>query len=415
MADTLSLTDMAASARQAYPFTVMPKPVGPVCNLGCKYCYYLEKEQLYADKQGKRQAFTMPEPVLEQFIREYIAVQPAQLEEITFTWHGGEPTLAGLPYFRQIAALQRKHAGGRRISNQLQTNGMFIDDAWARFLAQEGWLVGISIDGPQVLHDAARPTKGGKGSFAGAMQAIELLVKHGAEFNTLTVVGSHNERYPLEVYRFLKAIGSRYMQFLPVQERHAASGFSVHQKDKGKVTPESVSPQGFGNFLVTVFDEWVRKDVGRCFVQHFDLLLTQHCGYPATLCAFDKYCGTALAMEHNGDVYACDHYVYADHRLGNILDTPLRQMAYSERQAGFGLEKYDSLAQECLQCPYLRYCYGECPKHRFGQNAQGEPKAYLCASYQQFFGHALPYMEAMRQLLLQGRAPAEVMGMVPGR
>ncbi|GJM62834.1 anaerobic sulfatase maturase [Persicobacter diffluens] len=394
----------------------MPKPVGPVCNLDCSYCYYLEKDRIYPEKEGKLKSFTMSDEVLEHFIQQYIAAQPDQIPEVTFTWHGGEPTLAGLPYFEKIIALQKKYAKGKNIKNNIQTNGMFIDDDWAKFLHQHDWLVGLSIDGPQDLHDPLRPTKGGKGSFEGAMNAVRLFKKHQVEFNTLTVVNQLNAQHPKRVYQFLKGIGSRFMQFIPIQEVEALTTTEdlISPQFQGEVKPtkESVKPEDFGNFLITIFDQWVRQDVGRYFVQHFDIALSTYMGYPASLCIFSKYCGQAGAMEHSGDVFACDHYVYPEYKIGNITKDDLQKMIQSPQQRAFGVDKFQSLSEDCLNCQYLKMCFGECPKNRFAKTDQGEKIAYLCEGYFMFFEHISPYLKQMKELLDQQRPPAEIMNLI---
>ncbi len=409
---TIDFFSAEAQSKRKFAFSIMPKPVGPICNLDCKYCYYLEKENIYQDKEGKLKAFMMPEDLLEQFIKSYIEAQPDELPEIVFTWHGGEPTLAGLPYFEKIIALQKKHAKHQAIKNNIQTNGMYIDEAWAKFLHDHDWLVGLSIDGPKELHDPLRPTKGGKSSFDGAMRAIQLFNRYKVEFNTLTVVNSLNGQHPLQVYRFLKAIGSRYMQFIPIQEVEATNNdtlVSPLYKGETAVTPESIKPEDYGKFLIAIFDEWVQQDIGRYFVQQFDVSLSSYMGYAPALCIFSKYCGTALAMEHNGDLFACDHYVYPEFKLGNIKEEKIDKMVSSPAQIKFGTDKFDSLAEDCLNCQHLKMCYGECPKNRFAKTDAGESIAYLCNGYFDFYEHITPYLARMKKLLDQQRAPAEIM------
>ena len=398
----------------AAPFHIIAKPIGPICNLDCKYCFYLEKEKLYPER--KRTAdWAIDEAVLESFIRQYIESQP--LPEVTFTWQGGEPTLLGVEFFENVLQLQRKHAGGKQIKNTFQTNGVLLDDRWCEFLAVNRFLVGLSIDGPRELHDKYRVDRGGAPSFDKVVRGIECLKKHGVEFNTLTVVQRDNSQHPLEVYRFLKEIGSGFLQFIPVVERVATAGsedglvlISPDSAASAKVTEWSVDARQYGKFLCTIFDEWVRHDVGRIFVQMFDVTLEAWVGVPSSLCVFSPTCGDALAMEHNGDVYSCDHYVYPRNRLGNVLENSLGAMVQSPQQRAFGDAKYDTLPAYCRSCDYLRACYGECPKHRFIKTPDGEPGLnYLCAAYKKFYSHVDPYMAFMAGELAQQRPPENVM------
>lgn len=400
----------------------MAKPIGPVCNLDCRYCFYLEKEHLYPDKrQAPASAWAMPEPVLEAYIRQLIAAQPAPV--VTFTWQGGEPTLLGLAYFRRVLALQQRHARGKRIENCLQTHGMQLDDDWCAFLAGHRFLVGVSLDGPRHLHDRYRVDKGGRPTFDRVMDGVRLLKKHGVEFNTLTAVHAGNAEAPLEVYRFLREEGSGYMQFIPVVERHAGMPGIEGPRLVGpgwpgpaEVTPWSVTGSQYGGFLCAVFDAWVRQDVGRCYVQLFDAALEAWLGLPPSLCVFQETCGTALALEHNGDLYACDHFVDGPHRLGNILDRPLEQLAHSRPQRDFGAAKRDTLPAVCRACDVRFVCQGECPKHRFARTAAGEPGLnHLCAGYQSFFRHIDPCMRFMADEIRRDGAPAHVMEWVRRR
>jgi len=398
-------------------FHIMTKPIGPICNLDCKYCFYLEKENLYPKLQGHSglSDWKMPDDVLESYVRQYIEAQ--QAETINFAWQGGEPTLLGADFFRRVVALQQKYAAGKRIENAFQTNGVLLDDEWGEFLAQNHFLVGLSIDGPRDLHDRYRVDKGGQPSFNRVLAGLSMLKKHGVEFNTLTVVNRHNARQPLEVYRFLKEIGSGYMQFIPVVERIAReandSGLVLIQpSDSGdaRVSEWSVDPVDFGKFLCTVFDEWVRNDVARYYIQIFDVALETWLGIPASLCVFRETCGSAMAMEHNGDLYSCDHFVYPENKLGNIMEHPLESMVASAQQAKFGLDKRDSLPRYCRECDVRFACHGECPKHRFIRTPDGEPGLnYLCAGYKTFFHHIDPYMRFMANELRYERPPANVM------
>lgn len=392
----------------------MSKPIGPVCNLDCTYCYYLEKEKLYPRGEN----FRMSPEVLETFISQYIASQPTQ--EVTFAWQGGEPTLLGLDYFRAIVDIQKRHAQGRVIKNALQTNGTRLDAAWCRFFREQGFLIGLSVDGPRKLHDTYRVDKGGKPTFDKVMAALKLLKAHGVEFNTLTVVSASNVKHPLAVYDFLKENGSGFLQFIPLVERHGdGTGLSyapppVPGQGPAAVTRWSVPPEAYGEFLVTIFDRWVRHDVGRVFVQIFDVALGIWSGAGASLCVFREECGDALALEHNGDVFSCDHFVYPAYRLGSIVNTPLGDMAASASQREFGRSKSSTLPRQCRECDVLFACRGECPKHRFATTGDGEAGLnYLCAAYKRFFRHVDPAMRRMTALLRAGRAPAEIMSLPP--
>jgi len=390
---------------------VMTKPIGPICNLDCKYCFYLEKENLYPSEADWR----MSDETLESYIRQYIALQ--QVPEVTFAWQGGEPTILGVKFFERVVELQQKYADGKRISNAFQTNGVLLDDRWGEFLAANSFLVGLSIDGPRELHDANRVDKGGRSTFDRVTRGIGVLKKHGVEFNTLTCVSRVNSYHPLEVYRFLKEAGSGFIQFIPIIERLTDQpeddGLRLISPDsdaRARVTPWSVEPDQYGKFLCGVFDEWVRKDVGRYFVQIFDVALEAWLGMNPSLCVFSETCGTAMALEHNGDLYSCDHYVYPENRLGNIIEQPLKSLVGKPQQRKFGLDKRDALPTYCKQCPVRFACNGECPKHRFLRTPDGEPGLnYLCAGYKRFFTHIDPYMRFMASELRADRAPANVM------
>ncbi len=393
------------------PFHVMSKPVGPLCNLDCSYCFYLEKENLYP---GTRQ-WEMPHDVLERYISEYIAAQPGH--EVHFAWQGGEPTLLPVAFFREAMELQKRYANGKAIHNALQTNGTLIDDEWGEFLAAHNFLVGISIDGPRELHDSYRVDKGNAPTFDRVMHGIAKLKEHRVEFNTLTVVHRRNSARPLEVYRFLKEIGSGFMQFIPVVERKAAApgsdGLVLIQpssRQAAEVTDWSVEPEAYGRFLTGIFDEWVKQDVGRVFVQIFDVALESWTGIQASLCVFRETCGSALALEHTGDLFSCDHYVYPENRLGNIMESGMAELVTSPQQKAFGQAKRDSLPRMCRECEVRFACNGECPKHRFVTTPDGEPGLnYLCAGYKHFFHHIDPYMRFMATELTEGRPPAGIM------
>ena len=404
---------------QGGPFHIMTKPYGPLCNLDCKYCYYLEKEKLFPPGTS----FRMPPEVLETFVRDYIASQP--VGEVQFAWQGGEPTLLGLEFFQEVVRLQAKHAGNKRISNAIQTNGTTLDDDWCAFFTEHRFLVGLSIDGPEEFHDAHRVDKGGKPSFHKVMQGLEFLHKHQTEFNTLTVVNRLNSEAPREVYAFLKGIGSRFFQFIPLVEREADAEAKAldldlafppgqDEEETPPVTPWSVGAKQYGTFLLEIFDEWVRQDVGSVFVQLFDTTLAGWTGAEPPLCVFAKTCGNALVLEHNGDLFSCDHYVYPDYRLGNIADTPLEELASLPKQVAFGQAKSDSLPGYCRRCEVRFLCNGECPKHRFVHTPDGEPGLnYLCPSYKSFFTKTAFHFQLMADLLKQRRPPAEIMHILP--
>jgi uncharacterized protein len=408
-------------------FHVMTKPIGPICNLDCKYCFYLEKEKLYPDKSNWR----MSDDVLERYVQQYIASQ--DIPEITFAWQGGEPTLMGLHFFERVVGLQQKYSGGKRIKNALQTNGTLLDDAWCGFFKEHDFLIGLSIDGPRNLHDKYRVDKQGRPTFDLVMRGMGLLKKHQVQFNNLVVVNRMNQGHPLEVYNFLKKHGSGFMQFIPLVERVGASGAPLDFAEppilsrgengislpiipsggKADVTAWSVQPLAYGEFLCAIFDEWVRKDVGRIFVQIFDVQLGIWSGMPSSLCVFGETCGNAVAMEHNGDLYSCDHYVYPRHRLGNVMEMGMREMLDSPQQRGFGTDKRDTLPKFCRECDVKFACQGECPKHRFIKTPDGEDGLnYLCAGYKKFFNHIDPYMQAMASLLQRGQPPALIMQMI---
>lgn len=392
-------------------FHVLAKPIGPICNLDCKYCFYLEKESLYPNIAD----WAMPEDVLDSYIRQYIEAHDSPI--VHFAWQGGEPTLLGIDYFRNLVKLQSKYANGKQIQNAFQTNGVLLNDAWGQFFKQNNFLIGISIDGPRAQHDTFRVDKGGQPTFDKVMRGIDVLKRNGIEFNTLTTVHRGNADAALEVYRFLRDNGSGYMQFIPIVERiasHAtADGLQLIAPDflgSAHVAPWSVEPRQFGRFLCSIFDEWVRHDVGQVFVQLFDVSLEMWTGMEASLCVFRRQCGGALAIERGGDVYSCDHFVYPQNRLGNIMDSPLETLVASDAQRSFGEAKETRLPAYCRECDVRFACNGECPKHRFLITPDGEPGLnYLCAGYKMFFRHIDPYMRFMASELAAQRAPANVM------
>lgn len=402
------------------PFHVMTKPIGPRCNIDCKYCFYLEKEKLFPRGENLR----MPQDVLEIYVRQYIEAQPGN--EVTFAWQGGEPTLMGVDFFRQAVALQKKYGAGRKIENAFQTNATLLDDEWCRFFKENDFLVGISIDGPRDLHDTYRVDRKQNSTFDRVMRGIGLCRRHGVQFNTLTCVTRKNSRKPLEVYNFLKKIGSRYMQFIPIVERKPDADAlkldltlatppepDAEDEESRAVTPWSVLPRDYGVFLTTIFDQWVRHDVGQTFVQIFDVALGNWMGVGGGLCIFSENCGRALAIEHNGDLYACDHYVYPQYLQGNIRDKSIAEMVESPEMKKFGKDKSDTLPGYCRRCEFRFACHGECPKHRFMKTPDGEPGLnYLCPAYKKFYAHIDPHMKTMGQLLRQNQPPATIMEML---
>lgn len=412
------MSAVASPTKRKTSFHVMTKPMGPICNLDCKYCFYLEKEKLFPANEN----FRMPDHVLEEYIRQYIAAQSGP--EITFGWQGGEPTLAGVNFFRKAVELQKKHAGGKPIGNTLQTNGTLLDDEWCQFLTENKFLVGVSIDGPKYLHDAYRVDKQQRPTFDAVMRGVELLQKHGTEFNTLTVVNRLNSQHPLEVYHFLKSIGSSYLQFIPLVERKPnaeaqrlgldlATAPDPGENEGSAVTEWSVDAKQYGEFLVQIFEDWVVQDVGRVYVQLFDVALGNWMGLGSGMCIFAERCGAALALEHNGDLYSCDHYVYPRFKLGNVLNQSLGDMVNSPEQTKFGNDKFDSLPKYCRTCEVRFACNGECPKHRFINTPDGEAGLnYLCAGYKRFFNHIEPYMQAMANLLQAGKPASAIMDVI---
>jgi len=388
----------------AKPLYVMAKPAGAMCNMACTYCYYLEKKDLYADDPK----MVMSDAMLELYTKRYLEAQTMGV--VNFTWHGGEALLRPLSFYKRAMELQQKYAGGREIMNCLQTNGTLLDDEWCRFLRDNNWLVGVSIDGPQEFHDEYRRNRGGKPSFLNVMRGIRLLQKHGVEWNAMAVINDYNADYPLEFYQFFKDLGCHYIQFTPIVERLTPEHRLAAVRDRGELAPFSVSPEQWGEFLCTLFDEWVKTDVGTYYIQLFDATLANWAGVEPGVCTMAPQCGHAGVMEYNGDVYSCDHFVFPDYKLGNIRDSSFIEMMGSDRQLRFGASKRDSLPRQCRQCRWLFACNGECPKNRFATTADGEPGLnYLCAGYKKFFEHVAPYMDFMKAELDAKRAPANVM------
>ena len=382
-------------------FHVMLKPRGALCNLDCKYCYFLSKEMLYP---GSR--FRMADELLETYTRQYIAAQ--RVPEVTFAWQGGEPTLMGLDFFRRAVDYQHKYRPeGMRVYNALQTNGTLLNDEWCAFLHENEFLVGLSVDGPRELHDVYRVDKGGQPTFEHVMAAARLMQQHKVDFNILTTVHAANATHPLEVYRFLRDdLGTQFIQFIPIVERENETGFQEGEQ----ITPRSVTGKQYGDFLIAIFDEWVRHDVGRVYVQIFDVALAAWLGERPGLCIFEETCGHALAMEHNGDVYSCDHFVEPRHKLGNMVDIPLLEMVSSEQQWRFGQAKRDTLPRYCRECEVRFVCNGGCPKDRVLHTPEGEPGLnYLCEGFRAFFNHIDAPMKYMAAELRAQRPPANIM------
>lgn len=396
----------------AKPLYVMLKPAGAHCNLACKYCYYLEKNKLYPTAQRH----LMSDEILELFTREYIEAQT--MNQVLFTWHGGEPLLRSIDFYRKALSLQQKYAGGRRIDNVIQTNGTLLTDEWCEFFAQNHWLVGISIDGPQPDHDHYRLTAAGKPSWQKVMQGIKLLKKHGVEWNAMAVVNAYNVNHPLEFYRFFKENGCQFLQFTPIVERltrheDGRTLASLADKDEISLSEASVAPEQWGYFLCAIFDEWVRKDVGKIFVEIFDCTLANWMGISPGICAYSKECGHAGVMEHNGDVYSCDHFVFPEYKLGNIRDHSLIDMLYGEQQQEFSRLKHSSLPRQCKECDMEFACHGECPKNRFMKDKYGDSGLnYLCPGYYHYYQHVAPYMDYMKQELMSQRPPSNIMKVV---
>jgi uncharacterized protein len=383
------------------PFHLMIKPAGPACNLACAYCYYLEKSAYYPDSQLR-----MDDETLERVTAAYLQADPAP--EVVFGWQGGEPLLIGLDFFRRALELQTKHARpGQRALNALQTNATLITDEWALFFAEHNFLVGVSLDGPPELHDRYRVDRAGRPTYARAHAGILLLQHHNVECNALITVNRANADHPLEVYRHLTSLGLRHLQFIPVVERDPRTGKACPEPSR-RVTDWSVRPEAFGQFLWAIFDYWARHDVGRVFVQLFESALSVWLGREPTVCTFSPTCGRALAVEHNGDLYACDHFVYPDHLRGQVTPESLAALVDGPEQRAFGLAKAD-LSQRCRECPVLRFCGGDCPKHRLRSAEDGKPVSYLCAAYRRFFTGSAQVLEAMAYEVRAGRPASNVM------
>ncbi len=392
----------------AKPLYVMLKPVGSACNLACQYCYYLEKELLYPNNKRS----WMSDETLETFIQQYFLAQTQPY--VSFTWHGGEPLLRPISFYKKALKLQQKYGKGFYIENSLQTNGTLLTDEWCRFFKENNFLIGLSIDGPATVHDAYRQTLSGKGSFQKVLNGIRLLNKHGVEWNAMAVVNAKNVKDAATFYNFFKSINCHFIQFTPIVERlvpHADGRClaSVNEQTQ-TMSPLSVTPEEWGAFLCNLFDLWIKEDVGTYYIQMFDATLANWVGQTPGLCTLSKSCGHASAMEHNGDVFACDHFVFPEYKRGNIHTQTITEMMYSPEQLQFGKNKWQSLPRQCKECSFLFACYGECPKNRFAIDAYGNKGLnYLCKGYKRFFAHVAPYMQFMKEQLEKELPPADVM------
>lgn len=400
---------------------MLAKPIGPRCNLNCTYCFYTEKTEMFPQDEN----YQMSDEVLEVFIRKYIQAQPAM--EVAFVWQGGEPTLMGLEFYQKAVVLQKKYAGGKKITNSLQTNGTLLDDAWCIFLKEHNFLVGLSLDGPDFIHDRYRRQCDGAPSFQNVMKGLRLLKKHEVDYNVLCCITKEAAYRPDDIYRFFKNEGVKYIQFIPIVERNpdrTAKKLGLHlaappavqaEAIQADVTEWTVESEAYGNFLIKIFDRWVRQDVGKIYVMNFEWALTSWMGLASTVCVFAEQCGESVVMEHDGGVYACDHYVYPDYYLGNILTAQPGEMAVTDKQKKFGLQKSAGLPEYCLDCEAKFACQGECPKHRFLLTPTGEAGLnYLCAGYKKYFRHIHPYMKVMRQLIENGLPASRVKDAIKG-
>ncbi len=404
------------------PFHAMAKPSGANCNLRCAYCFYLEKKALYPEPAPLR----MSQEVLECYVRKYIQENPAE-HPVEFVWQGGEPALSGLDYYRRALELQKRHGAGRAIVNSFQTNGTLLDNEWCEFFRANDFLVGLSLDGPAPIHDQFRRTAAGGASHNQVMHTLRLLKSHGVRFNILAVVNRQSSRMPLRVYEFLRDAGGEYIQFLPVVERTPSprddrDGLSLHRPpggaagragetgNGGQVTEWSVGGLEYGRFLTDIFDVWVKRDVGKVFVMNFEWALANYLGRPGTVCSHQAVCGRSVVVEHNGDVYACDHYVYPEYLLGNVLSASFGKMLDTPAQNGFGTEKRTGLTRQCRECPVLPGCQGGCKKHRFAVSEDGEAgHNYLCAGFKHFFSYVPPYLKIFATLITNGRQASDIM------
>ncbi|MCH2175261.1 MAG: anaerobic sulfatase maturase [Lentisphaeria bacterium] len=390
------------TAPQTRPFHVLGKPSGPICNLDCEYCFYLDKVKLFK----KDSDFRMSEEVLERHIEKYIEAQYQPGLEINFAWQGGEPTLMGVDWFRKVVEFQEKYAPkDANITNAFQTNGTLLDDEWGKFLHDHKFLVGISIDGPEELHDHFRKNRGGRGTYDQVIKGLRILQKHNVEYNVLTVVQSHNGDHPLKVYNHIKDLGAEFIQFIPIVEP---------ESNNGKVSYRSVGPKQFGKFMITIFDEWLKKDIGKIFIQHFDGALANELNTGGAICVHSPECGRSVAIEHNGNVYSCDHFVFDEYLVGNIMDEDYPSIMDSPKQNKFGKDKLHELPQKCITCPVRQQCHGGCPAHRIKKSEEGKTNLnYLCAGYLDFFSHIKPYLNAMGQALMRRMPATEYIQFMP--
>lgn len=401
----------------ATAYHIISKPIGPICNLSCEYCFYLEKKNTVFSQD---RSFSMGPDILESYIRQYI--QSQDIPEIQFAWQGGEPTLLGVDYFKKVVQLQKKYAGGKKISNGFQTNGILLDDHWCDFFLENDFLVGLSIDGPAKFHDQFRLDRAGNPTFKKVYAALNLLKRRRVKFNMMVVVNDANSRHPDEVYRFVKEAGDGFIQFIPLVER--IPEIRTEQKKKilcsppgcateaidVKVAPWSVTPRHLARFYIKIFDQWIRNDVGSVFIQFFDTSLGNWMGLGSGLCQFAVTCGATCAIEHNGDIYSCDHYVYQDYLIGNIMEMPLKDIVTSDRQKYFSAQKQKKLVQECIDCKVRRLCNGDCPKHRFETTSKGEAGlSYFCSAYKEIFSHMLPDLKKMEYLIRSGHPASDIM------
>ena len=401
--DTLTFED-AVRLSGPTAFNIMLKPAGSLCNLNCEYCYYLDKSEIYGGHEPR-----MTDRMLEHFIKEYI--QANEVNEVTFNWHGGEPLVMGLDFYRKAMEYERKYADGKKICNTIQTNGILLNEDWCKFLRDNDFLVGVSVDGPEDVHDRYRRDKGGRPTFAKVIRGVEQLYRYGVQYNTMTTVNKASEGRGMDVYRFLKAIGSRYMQFMPVVEHIDPDGrIADPAAPAAVIAPWSVGSEAYGNFLCDIFDHWVCNDVGRYFVGQFDAALASWCGVQPGICAYSETCGGNSVVEHNGDLYPCDHFVYPHYKVGNLMDSSLKDLMNSSEQIRFGVSKRNGLPLKCIRCKWFFACHGECPKHRFNKTETGETGlSVLCEGHQLFYNRIAPYMERMKQLLEEHRSPSGVM------
>ncbi len=403
-------------------FSVMVKPVGSQCNLRCAYCYYLDKSLFYPSDDGKFKQTLMSDRVLREYIEQYFDANDSEV--VTFCWHGGEPLMAGMDFYKRALKYQKKYGKGRKVENALQTNGLLMNQEWCRFFHDNLFLIGLSLDGPAEIHDNYRRTLGGGPTFTRVMRAVENMAKHRVEFNTMTVVNRLSEGRGAELYKFFKAIGSHYMQFIPAvdllsdeqvahlgdRQRLLGAHQAIAMPENSHLSEWSISAEGYGRFMCEVYDEWIKKDVGRYYVQLFDATLANYYGAMPGLCSSAETCGNALVVEHNGDVYSCDHFVFPEYLLGNLKSRHISEMQSSPELFHFGIAKAANLPSNCRSCSHYKACKGGCPKHRFVP-IEGEktPHNYLCAGYQLFFEHVRPSMERMCSLLHRGESPMKIM------